>query len=40
MTEGMGMGLYIAKQITHRHGGTLSVSSEGPGKGTSFSLLL
>lgn len=40
MTEGMGIGLYIAKQITDRHGGRLSISSPGTNKGATFTLRL
>ena len=31
-----GYGLYIAKQITLAHGGTIRAESEGEGKGTTF----
>ncbi len=37
--EGLGMGLYIAMQLTAAHEGHLSVSSE-PGKGATFTLQL
>jgi len=35
---GLGVGLTIAKKLTELHGGTLSVSSEGAGKGSEFTL--
>ena len=35
-----GYGLFIAKNITEAHGGTISASSEGPGKGSTFSVSL
>lgn len=34
---GLGLGLYIAKQIVESHGGTISVESE-PGRGATFEL--
>ncbi|HRH22453.1 MAG TPA: HAMP domain-containing sensor histidine kinase [Candidatus Paceibacterota bacterium] len=37
-TEGLGMGLYIAKKIIKRHKGTLSVTSKGENKGTTVSI--
>ena len=40
MTEGLGIGLYIAKQIVDRHGGRLTAHSEGVGKGATFTLSL
>ncbi|HZU13690.1 MAG TPA: PAS domain S-box protein [Chloroflexota bacterium] len=38
-TGGLGLGLYIVRQIMDAHGGTIEVESE-PGKGTSFRLTL
>jgi PAS domain S-box-containing protein len=37
---GLGMGLAIAKAIMELHGGTISVASEGEGKGATFGLSL
>jgi PAS domain S-box-containing protein len=37
--EGLGLGLYIANEIVHAHGGTLTVSSVA-GKGTTFTFAL
>lgn len=39
-TEGAGLGLYIAKKYIEMHGGTLTVFSAGPGKGTTFTIEL
>ncbi|MCH5718773.1 PAS domain S-box protein [Niabella hibiscisoli] len=36
---GLGMGLYITKEIIERHGGTINVEST-PGKGSAFSFVL
>lgn len=39
-TEGFGVGLYLAQSIAQRHNGSISVSSEGLDKGTTFTLTL
>jgi PAS domain S-box-containing protein len=37
---GLGLGLAIVKQITELHGGSVAVASDGPGKGTTFTVTL
>jgi signal transduction histidine kinase len=39
-TEGTGIGLYLAHEITRRSGGTLTFTSAGEGKGTTFVMSL
>jgi len=39
-TEGLGLGLYVARLIAEAHGGELLVSSPGKGKGSTFTLTL
>ena len=37
---GLGVGLALARSLTHLHGGTLTASSPGPGQGSTFELCL
>jgi signal transduction histidine kinase len=39
-TEGMGIGLFISKEIIVRHGGRIWAASDGPGKGSTFSFVI
>jgi signal transduction histidine kinase len=38
--QGLGLGLALARSLAELHGGSLSVQSEGPGRGSAFTLLL
>jgi signal transduction histidine kinase len=38
--QGFGMGLAMVRQLLALHGGTVSVTSEGPGRGSSFIIRL
>jgi PAS domain S-box-containing protein len=37
---GLGLGLAIAKELVQMHGGTITASSEGPGRGSTFAVTL
>lgn len=39
-TEGLGLGLFVAKEITEAHGGKIWAESEGKGKGSTFFVAL
>ncbi|MEK7650050.1 MAG: ATP-binding protein [Patescibacteria group bacterium] len=39
-TEGLGLGLYVAKLIAEAHGGSIGATSPGKGKGSTFFILL
>ncbi len=39
-SQGLGIGLALARELTHLHGGTLTASSPGPGLGATFELAI
>jgi signal transduction histidine kinase/CheY-like chemotaxis protein len=38
--EGLGIGLWLTENLVKEHGGTIAVTSEGPGKGSEFTITL
>lgn len=39
-TSGLGIGLYLAREFAARHGGSISAASDGPGRGSTFTIRL
>ena len=39
-TDGVGLSLYLSKEIIHRHDGTITAKSKGKNKGSTFSIVL
>jgi signal transduction histidine kinase len=39
-SEGLGIGLALARSLVTRHGGTITADSDGPGRGSTFSVTL